>query len=89
MSRRSIELGHAIDISIPFPNEWLPSQIATVLSVDPELKEQVIYREIKVDGSYLFASFQSADLKTLRVSVDAFLDNVVLIIRTVNECGNL
>ncbi|KAG5513803.1 hypothetical protein PMAC_000841 [Pneumocystis sp. 'macacae'] len=89
MPQGPAEFDHIINISIPFPNEWLSSQVATVLSVDPELKERIIHREIKVDGLHLFVSFQSSDLKALRVSVDAFLDNVVLIVRTVNECKDL
>ncbi|KAG4303210.1 hypothetical protein PCK1_000548 [Pneumocystis canis] len=77
------------DISIPFLTEQLASQVATVLLVDPELKEHVIYKKIKTNGLYLLASFQSVNLKALRVSVDAFLGNIILIIRTINECGDL
>ncbi|KAG5437749.1 hypothetical protein PCANB_000462 [Pneumocystis canis] len=80
---------HTIDISIPFLTEQLASQVATVLLVDPELKEHVIYKKIKTNGLYLLASFQSVNLKALRVSVDAFLGNIILIIRTINECGDL
>lgn len=89
MTQFSTELDHTIDISIPFPTEQLASQVVTVLSVDSELKKHLIYREMKANGIYLLAVFKSSDLKVLRVSVDSFLDNVILIIRTVNECGDL
>ncbi|KAG4306216.1 hypothetical protein PORY_000204 [Pneumocystis oryctolagi] len=83
------EFDHSIDISIPFPTKHFAHQVETVLSVDPELKEQHVRREIKADGVYLFASFKSNDLKILRVSVNSFLDNVVLIIRTIEKCKDL
>ncbi|EMR09202.1 hypothetical protein PNEG_02539 [Pneumocystis murina B123] len=89
MSQSFIKFDHIIDISIPFPTEQLASQVAAVLSVDLELKKHLVYREIRVDGLYFSVVFQSNDLKVLRVSVDSFLDNIILIIRTVNECGDL
>ncbi|KTW26667.1 hypothetical protein T552_02676 [Pneumocystis carinii B80] len=89
MSQSCVKFDHIIDINIPFPTEQLASQAATVLSADSELKKHLVYREIRVDGPYFSVVFQSNDLKFLRVSVDSFLDNIILMIRTVNECGDL
>ncbi|CAG9114294.1 unnamed protein product [Plutella xylostella] len=70
-------------LTIPFPSDETASLARDVLSVDKELKGNLLKKTISVDGSNLIVEFYSADLKLLRVASNAFLKNIVLVVKTI------
>ncbi|RKP01225.1 hypothetical protein CXG81DRAFT_18948 [Caulochytrium protostelioides] len=65
-------------LRLPFPTPALARVAQQVLDVDHELKPSETKRTITVDGGCLHVAFQSITDRTLRASVGAFLDAVLL-----------
>ncbi|KAI9225253.1 MAG: transcription factor Pcc1-domain-containing protein [Piptocephalis tieghemiana] len=78
-------MSHSLCLSIPFPDRRLAEYAQQVLSVDPELKPSEIQRTFSVtDTGVLEVTFQSKQLKLIRVSANGLLELVHVIIQTMD-----
>lgn len=73
-----------VNLIIPFENEEQAILVSEILSVDKELKGSGIKRNISVEDNDLNVTFEGVDYKKLRVSINAFLKNTILIVKTFN-----
>ncbi|KAI5236132.1 EKC/KEOPS complex subunit LAGE3 [Manis javanica] len=74
-------------LSVPFPSP-LEAEIArTSLASDAEPHRVVLHKELTVRGSILRARWRAADPRLLRVSVVNFLDQLSLVLRTLQRFG--
>ncbi|KAI8985889.1 CTAG/Pcc1 family, partial [Pilobolus umbonatus] len=71
-------------IDIPFPNDRLASIAEQVLSVDKELRAEQVKRTLTVDKNTLKVHFQCDNIKLLRVSVNSFLESLLMVTRTMD-----
>jgi len=58
-----------------------------VIGVDRELQAHAVEREMAVEGDELVATFKTLTVRLTRLTLNAFLENVELIIRTLEEFG--
>jgi len=58
-----------------------------VIGVDRELQAHAVKREMAVEGDELVATFKTLTVRLTRLTLNAFLENVELIIRTLEEFG--
>lgn len=58
-----------------------------VIEVDPELQPQAVKRTLSVDDNLLIATFQTLTVRLARLTLNAFLENVDLVIRTIEQFG--
>lgn len=58
-----------------------------VIEVDPELQPQAVKRTLSVDDNLLIATFQTLTVRLARLTLNAFLENVDLVIRTIEHFG--
>ncbi|CAH0720842.1 unnamed protein product, partial [Brenthis ino] len=73
-----------ITLQIPFKNEEQAILVTEILNVDKELKGSGIHRNINFEDNSLLVTFEGVEYKKLRVSINAFLKNVLLIVKTFN-----
>ncbi|KAH9838269.1 transcription factor Pcc1-domain-containing protein [Rhodofomes roseus] len=78
---------HTITIRIPFESEKHASIAKQVIEVDRELQPQAVLRELSVENDILIATFKTLTVRLSRLTVNAFLENVDLVIRTLAEFG--
>ncbi|TFK74096.1 Pcc1-domain-containing protein [Pluteus cervinus] len=78
---------HKITLRIPFasPNHALIAK--QVIEVDAELQPQAVKRELSVDGDVLVGTFTTLTVRLARLTVNAFLENVELVVRTLQGFG--
>jgi len=57
------------------------------IDVDRELQPQAVKRELSVDGNKLVAKFDTLTVRLARLTVNAFLENVDLVVRTLETFG--
>jgi len=57
------------------------------IEVDAELQPQAVKRTITVDNDVLVATFQTLTIRLSRLTLNAFLENVDLVVRTLEEFG--
>ncbi|OZJ07009.1 hypothetical protein BZG36_00201 [Bifiguratus adelaidae] len=75
---------HGMHLVIPFPNERLATIAKQALAVDKELRADQVERTLSVDGSRLIADYQATTPRVLRVSVNAFMEMLVMVTRTMD-----
>lgn len=80
-------MDHWYSVRIEYPSEEYAVIVRDALSVEKELRPEMVQREITADGSTLVASFQATTLKGLRVSVGGFFDFLLLATRTLDTFG--
>ncbi|KAI9298390.1 transcription factor Pcc1 [Neoconidiobolus thromboides FSU 785] len=76
---------YSIELQIPFHDHGLSRQALQVISVDKELRDKEIQRILTIDEvnpQILKAKFSSNSKKMLRVSINSFLDLLMLIRET-------
>src|SRR5205814_5887725 len=76
-------------LSIPFPTPLLASQALQILSPDKELKEHLVKRTLFTEGKTLVAEFECVSARMARISVNAFLESVDLVLTSMGEFGEL
>src|SRR5947207_193691 len=76
-------------LSIPFPTPLLASQALQILSPDKELKEHLVKRTLFTEGKTLVAEFECVSARMARISVNAFLESVDLVLTSMGELGEL
>jgi len=78
---------HTITVRIPFTSERHATIAKQVIEVDKELQPQAVKRELTVEGKQLVATFKTLTVRLSRLTLNAFLENVDLVVRTLGEFG--
>ncbi|TFK20709.1 Pcc1-domain-containing protein [Coprinopsis marcescibilis] len=78
---------HVVTITVPFATEKHALITKQVIEVDSELQPQAVKRILKVDGKNLIATFETLTVRLARLTVNAFLENVDLVVRTIENFG--
>jgi len=78
---------HTITISIPCLSEEDATILKQVIEVDRELQPHAVKRVLEVEGTTVIAKISTLTVRLARLSLNAFLENVDLVIRTLQEFG--
>ncbi|CAL1716681.1 unnamed protein product [Somion occarium] len=78
---------HTVTVRVPFASEQHASIAKQVIEVDRELQPDVVKRTIEVDKNELVATFTTLTVRLARLTVNAFLENVDLVVHTIGEFG--
>ena len=78
-----------MSVSIPFPTPRLADIAKQALEPDGEVKPLEVQRALTVQDSTLHAVFSCVSARMARVSLQSFLDNVDMIVRTMEELESL
>ncbi|KAH9959590.1 transcription factor Pcc1-domain-containing protein [Russula dissimulans] len=76
---------HKISVHIPFANPKHASIAKQVIEVDRELQPHAVRRELSLDGNVLVATFSTLTVRLARLTLNAFLENVDLVVRTIGQ----
>lgn len=81
------ESWHTVTVRIPFfcPEHALLAKRA--IEVDGERQPKVVRRTLKVEDEVLVATFSTLTVRLARLVVNAFLENVDLVVRTLEAFG--
>lgn len=79
---------HKISVRVPFANSKHADIAKQVIEVDRELQPQAVKRELTVEGDVLVASFSTLTVRLARLSLNSFLENVDLVVRTISQFGD-
>lgn len=74
-----------ISAALPFPSATLADYAKRVLEPDSEVKPLEVQRTFTVEGASLIVDFTCDSARMARVSLQAMLDNLELIVRTMHE----
>ncbi|KAI9574005.1 transcription factor Pcc1-domain-containing protein, partial [Boletus coccyginus] len=74
-------------VRIPFASNKHATIAKQVIDVDAELQKEAVKRSLTVEGDELIATFQTLTVRLARLSVNGFLENVDLVVRTIGEFG--
>ncbi|KAK0204834.1 transcription factor Pcc1-domain-containing protein [Desarmillaria ectypa] len=83
----SAEHRHTISVQIPFISHKHAVIAKQTIEVDPELQPQAVKRILSVEGSILTANFETLTVRLARLTVNGFLENVDLVVRTLEQFG--
>jgi len=78
---------HIVTVEVPFASSKHALIAKQVIDVDRELQPQAVKRELSVDGNKLVAKFDTLTVRLARLTVNAFLENVDLVVRTLETFG--
>jgi len=78
---------HRVIVEIPFASPQHALVAKQVIEVDAELQPQAVKRELAVEGEKLIATFSTLTVRLARLTANAFLENVDLVVRTIAEFG--
>ncbi|KAA1467636.1 Pcc1-domain-containing protein [Dentipellis sp. KUC8613] len=78
---------HTISVRIPFANAKHAGIAKQVIEVDRELNPDAVKRILTVEDEFLVATFSTLTVRLARLVLNAFLENVDLVVRTISEFG--
>ncbi|KAI0685516.1 transcription factor Pcc1-domain-containing protein [Cytidiella melzeri] len=78
---------HTVTVRVPFASTQHASIAKQVIEVDRELQPHVVKRSIEVEDDVLIATFKTLTVRLARLTVNAYLENVDLVVRTIGEFG--
>ncbi|KAJ7364115.1 CTAG/Pcc1 family [Mycena albidolilacea] len=78
---------HTITIRIPFASAKHAEIAFQAIQVDPELQPHAVKRTLSVQDDVLIATFDTLTVRLARLTVNAYLENVDLVVRTLQEFG--
>ncbi|KAJ7227285.1 CTAG/Pcc1 family [Mycena pura] len=78
---------HRITIRIPFASAKHAHIAMQAIQVDAELQPHAVKRNLSVEEEVLVASFETLTVRLARLTINAFLENVDLVVRTIQEFG--
>jgi len=81
------DLKHSLTVHVPFASPSHASIALQVLEVDPELQPHAVKRVLEVDEEVLIAKFTCTTVRLTRLTVNAYLENVDLILKTLAAFG--
>ncbi|GLB40312.1 putative transcription factor Pcc1 [Lyophyllum shimeji] len=73
---------HNITLQIPFASNKHATYAKQAIEVDAELQPQAVKRTLEVDDNVLIATFSTLTIRLARLTTNAFLENVDLVVRT-------
>ncbi|KZS94263.1 transcription factor Pcc1 [Sistotremastrum niveocremeum HHB9708] len=79
---------HTLDVRVPFVSNEHAEIARRVIDVDPELQPSSVKRHLKVEDNVLVASFSTLTVRLARLTINSFLENLDLVIRTIGEFGD-
>jgi len=74
-------------VRIPFLSPEHALIARNVINVDKERQPNAVKRNLTVEGEILVASFSTLTVRLARLTVNGFLENVDLVVRTLAEFG--
>ncbi|KIM33378.1 hypothetical protein M408DRAFT_61369, partial [Serendipita vermifera MAFF 305830] len=74
-------------IRVPFASKEHATIARDVIAVDRELQAHAVKRSMAIEGDELVTEFKTLTVRLARLTLNAFLENVELIIRTLDEFG--
>jgi len=78
---------HTISVEIPFASPHHAQIAKQVIEVDSELQPRAVKRELSVRGDRLLVTFHTLTVRLARLTLNAFLENVDLVVRTIEKFG--
>ncbi|KLO12746.1 transcription factor Pcc1, partial [Schizopora paradoxa] len=78
---------HSLTVNVPFASPYHASIALQVLEVDPELQPHSVKRILEVDDNVLIANFNCSTVRLTRLTVNAYLENVDLVLKTLSAFG--
>ncbi|KAG6910863.1 hypothetical protein DXG01_007180 [Tephrocybe rancida] len=78
---------HNITLEIPFASRKHALFAKQTIEVDAELQPQAVRRTLDVKDNVLIATFSTLTVRLARLTTNAFLENVDLVVRTLAEFG--
>jgi len=79
---------HNITLEIPFTSHKHAQIAKQAIEVDAELQPQAVKRTLEVVESILIANFSTLTIRLARLTVNGFLENVDLVVRTLEAFGD-
>ncbi|KAJ7285089.1 CTAG/Pcc1 family, partial [Mycena rebaudengoi] len=74
-------------IRIPFASAKHAEIAMKTIQVDGELQPHAVKRALSVQDDVLIATFHALTVRLARLTVNAYLENVDLVVRTLQEFG--
>lgn len=84
-----MKLPHTIVLEIPFPSARLADIARQALSPDSEIKPGQVEKTLVVTGPALKVTINADSARMARVSLQAFIDNIEVIVRAMDELAEL
>jgi len=78
---------HSVSVRVPFASREHASIAKQVLEVDPELQPKAVKRSLEVEQEVLVATFSCLTIRLVRLTINSFLENIDLVVRTLGEFG--
>jgi len=78
---------HSVTLTIPFASDQHALIAKKTIEVDSELQAHAVKRTIEVEGNMLVATFDTLTIRLARLASNAFLENVDLVVRTLEQFG--
>jgi len=76
---------HTITVSIPCLSEEHARIVKQAIEVDRELQPHAVKRTLQVEGATVITKISTLTVRLARLSLNAYLENVDLIVRTLQE----
>ncbi|KIO34307.1 hypothetical protein M407DRAFT_127244 [Tulasnella calospora MUT 4182] len=76
---------HTMTIKLPMASEEHATIVKRVIDVDKELQSHVVKRTLTTEGNVLVATFKTLTVRLARLTLNSFLENVDLVVRTLSE----
>ncbi|ESO99803.1 hypothetical protein LOTGIDRAFT_205233 [Lottia gigantea] len=76
-----------VDLNVPFSSKREAEIAYGTLSVDKEPKRGGVKRVVSVDDRFLKVHFEAEEVRSLRVSINSFMDYLLLVIQTIEKFG--
>jgi len=73
---------------VPFLNEEHALIALKAIEVDKERQPDVVKRSLTVEGADLVATYETLTVRLARLVVNAYLENVDLVVRTLEAFGD-
>jgi len=78
---------HTVTVRIPFASTKHATIAKQAIEVDAELQPHAVERSLIVEDDILVATFKTLTIRLARLTVNGFLENVDLVVRTLGEFG--
>jgi len=78
---------HTITVKICFASPKHALIAKQTIEVDSELQPQAVTRTLSTEENILIATFSTLTIRLARLTVNSFLENIDLVVRTLEEFG--
>jgi EKC/KEOPS complex subunit PCC1/LAGE3 len=78
---------HTVTVRIPFVSSKHATIAKQAIEVDAELQPHAVERILTVEDVVLIATFKTLTIRLARLTVNGFLENVDLVVRTLGDFG--